>query len=525
MASALPATLHTVLLDRSRPRPVLLEPGAPLRREADRLRRAGGSAEAALLSGIDAALDNEAYDAVPHFRAWLAAKDAPSRLALVKDGDAGDYSVWLVTPVSPGLDTAGKGRFITDLIHNPLPVAFAAAAAVAWGLCLLDAGRAAEAVEYLTRVHRVRPHSLVHTARDAASLVASGQEVPDSMAFFVGRESTYYRDRFCEKPFTDFEISPNGDVHICCPAYLPSPVGNARHDRLDDILNSRRARRIRESILQGTFKYCDPARCKLIRSNVLPKRDAVVDPELRDVMATGRTTVTHARDVRLSFDPTCNLSCPSCRTELIVAKGNQLDFVMRATDKIALPLLRQARSVLMNGYGDVFASRSCRRILGTVNRRDFPNLRLDFITNGVLFTEREWNKFPNIHDMVGSVRVSIDAATEETYRSVRRGGDFGKLQRNLEFLAGLRRTGVLDQFMLSFVYQSENMEEMIPFVEWGHALGCDFVVLEPLMDWKTYPNAEFVERAVHLPDNPLNARFREIVTDPRFQHPMVSLGQ
>lgn len=520
-ASAAP--LRTVVLDTATQKPLLLEHGPAVRGKAEAFRRAGFASEAHLLSGIACGLAGEAYDAVGHFRAWLDEDRVASRLALVKDEESSDYAVWLVTPAPPGLDTAGKGRFIADLVRNPVPVDLSAAAAVAWGIMLLTAGRAAEAVAYLTRVRRARPHYVVDSAEAAASLAASGEPVPAFLDFYVGKEPRYFLDKFCAKPFTDFEISPDGSVHICCPAYLPTPVGNVRTERADEILNADRAQRIRRSILDGSFKYCNPSRCKLIKEQRLTRRDAIADPDMREIVAAGRTVVAAARDVRLSYDPTCNLSCPSCRVEPIVAKGAALDFVMRTTDDVVLPLLRRARTVLMNGYGDVFASRSCRRILGAIDRGDFPDLTVDIITNGVLFTEREWNKLPKLHDRVRHVRVSIDAATEATYRSVRRGGDFAKLKRNLAFLARLRRSGVIRRLSLSYVYQQENLDEMIPFAEWARALGCDGVIFEPIMDWQTYPDDEYRARAVHHPDHPLHARFRTIASDPRLRAPFVEL--
>ena len=33
-------------------------------------------------------------------------------------------------------------------------------------------------------------------------------------------------DFFCPHPFESFEFRPNGDVHTCCPAWLPVPIGN-----------------------------------------------------------------------------------------------------------------------------------------------------------------------------------------------------------------------------------------------------------------------------------------------------------
>lgn len=221
--------------------------------------------------------------------------------------------------------------------------------------------------------------------------------------------------------------------------------------------------------------------------------------------------VAAPRHVRLSYDSTCNLFCPSCRQEKIALKGAAFNEAMRITNEIALPVLRRAHTVMMNGYGDIFSSRVCRHLLRIIRPAEYPNLKFAFITNGVLLTEEEWNKFPNIHGMVRSIRVSIDAATKPVYDAVRLGGDFAKLSRNLEFIAGLRRRGIIAEFTISMVVQRDNFREMVDFWQWGKRLSCDFVIYERLGDWLVSKHRAYKDRAVHLPEHPLNGEYRAAV--------------
>ncbi len=364
---------------------------------------------------------------------------------------------------------------------------------------------------------------LIDSALEAINLRLNGKQVPAYLNFFIGEENTYFTNRFCPKPFTHFEITPSGDVYICCPAHLPKPVGNVKFMSHMEILNAPQARKIRESILDGSFKYCDPSKCIVIRTGGLVRKDRVGDENLKKYVDGGEDEIDLVHDLHLSFDPTCNLSCPSCRKKKIVARGTAAEFVERVTVEIVLPLLAGAKTVTMNGYGDVFTSRSCRRILEAVNREDYPELYMDILTNGVLFTRKEWAKYPNIHDMLRQVRVSIDAASEETYKVLRRGGDFSRLRRNLEFLLELRRQEVFPFFDIAFVYQKENLHEMVAFAEWGGEMNCDRVFFEPLLDWKTYDYDSYRERAVHLPENPLHGTFLEIIRDPVMKRDYIRL--
>jgi len=307
----------------------------------------------------------------------------------------------------------------------------------------------------------------------------------------------FFKDKFCNHPFDDFEIRSDGEVFVCCPSYLPHSIGNIfKVDSIDELKQSQNLTDIQNSIVKQDFRYCSWMKCNKIRDNL----DAVPDS----------IPVKYApKDFRLSYDPTCNLWCPSCRKEKIVATGELRDRFMDLTDNIVLPMLKEAETCMMNGYGDIFASRACRKILKDVNPVEFPNLKFNFITNGVLLTESEWNKFPNISGMVKSIRVSLDAAKKDTYDIVRLGGDWDVLTENLKFLSKLRLSGEIENFMISMVIQKENYLEMELFAELGAQLNCDTVIYEPIINWNSYDVDDFDARAVHYSSHPEHKKFKD----------------
>ncbi len=396
---------------------------------------------------------------------------------------------------------------------------------VSLAIDLIKNGRLDEAVGMLNETKRTQTNYLIDGALDVIERRKAGLEIPPSLNFFMGKENAYFKDKFCPRPFTDFEITPTGDIYTCCSRLLPKPTGNVHESGYLELLNSSHAKRIRRSILDGIFKYCDPTKCPTILDAGLRKNNEIDDPYFRSIIDAGTSEIDHVENLRLSYDPTCNLSCPSCRRGKIVAKGETADFVGRVTEDTVLPLLPKVKSLMMNGYGDIFTSMACRKILQSLNRRDHPDLKLDFLTNGVLFTREEWEKFPNIHGMVNQVRVSVDAATESTYNILRRGGDFEKLRDNLKFLSELRQQRGIDLFAIAFVIQKGNLDEMIAFAEWGIEMKCDHIYLEPLMDWGTYGYDGYLERAVHLPENPLYGKYLEIIRHPIFKKDFIYMNK
>ncbi len=215
----------------------------------------------------------------------------------------------------------------------------------------------------------------------------------------------------------------------------------------------------------------------------------------------------------MSQDQSCNLSCPSCRTKLILARKNEQDRLNEIFEAVILPLLRDARQVKITGSGDPFASGHYRHVLKRLSRREFPQLRVQLQTNGVLLDRRAWQEL-GLDGLVESVWVSIDAARPETYAIVRRGGSFGKLLQNFEFLGALRRQGHIRHLRLDFVVQALNFREMPEAVDIARAFGFDRIHFQMIRNWGTFTVAEFDRHFIGSPDHPDYGEFLEVLRHP-----------
>jgi sulfatase maturation enzyme AslB (radical SAM superfamily) len=151
-----------------------------------------------------------------------------------------------------------------------------------------------------------------------------------------------------------------------------------------------------------------------------------------------------------------------------------------------------------------------------INDKSCPDLGLDIISNGTLFTEAEWNKFPGIHNKVGSIRISIDAASKETFEKLRRLGKYESFVDNMRFLRKLRVAGVIPQLTFSFTYQLENFREMAAFVSFCEEMHADFTIFERLQNI-AFTHENYRKKAVHYSDHPLYAEFIEVIKNPIFR--------
>ena len=150
-------------------------------------------------------------------------------------------------------------------------------------------------------------------------------------------------EHFCSRPFEDFQLVAD-KAYLCCPTWLPVPIGDYRRETPEAIWNSATAQELRRSILDGDFRYCSKLHCALLVNRSLPKRSEVTDPLHRRIMAERLTVLPwRPKRVLLSHDRSCNLSCPSCRHEIVVAKKNEVDRLNRLFETTIAPLAARRR--------------------------------------------------------------------------------------------------------------------------------------------------------------------------------------
>jgi MoaA/NifB/PqqE/SkfB family radical SAM enzyme len=290
------------------------------------------------------------------------------------------------------------------------------------------------------------------------------------------------------------------------------PIGNVFRESLADIWNGPNARRIRESIHDGSFRFC--GECPFLQgapSGPVMDRSAVSNERHLAWMNTGTTEVAEVDDLNLAYDRTCNISCPSCRKSVIVEKGPTLRYLAAVQSRtLAGEALAKIRWLWITGSGDPFASKTYRDLLRSIDPARYPNLSVRLHTNGLLFDEDAWLGLGAARNIVRTVCISIDAATKETYEVNRRGGNFDTLQERLAFVAELRRRGPVRRLEFFFVVQANNFREMPAFAELAREFGADAVLFTPLRNWGTFDDREYAERAVHRPEHAEHAEYRRV---------------
>lgn len=370
------------------------------------------------------------------------------------------------------------------------------------------------------------------------------------------------KGRFCPRPFevlvsgqstrwnetTNLTEQVMGSTYLCdCAAWLPFVAGNVvEADSPDAVWNTDQAQEIRRSVLDGDFSYCSRTLCPAIVNDSLPRSEEITSPRLRRIIERRETALDDGPTlIALGHDSSCNLACPSCRVGIVMADKRQNERLDRARDRVILPLLRGRQVGLhLTAWGDPFASRHYRSILEVLGEPEFEGVKLYLLTNGLLLTPNVWIAMPHLPEKIVELRVSVDAATKETYEDVRRPGRWEVLRENLTVIGEMSRAGKFVQtssarsmqsisnelfldarnpisFALGFVVQSANFREMPAFVKLTEEVGADAVMFQRYYSFGHEGAAVFSAKDVAAPAHPEYEQLQAILRDPVMQNPRV----
>lgn len=196
----------------------------------------------------------------------------------------------------------------------------------------------------------------------------------------------------------------------------------------------------------------------------------------------------------VELDPTavCDLACPGCISEDVIAVGNSF-----SADRL-MELGREfidcgVKAVILIGGGEPLAHRRAGDLIQLLGSND---VHVGITTNGSFI-----NRYlPQIAGHAKWTRVSMDAATEETYSRLRptKGGATNKFRRVVENMRALARvkTGKLGY---SFLIQTpadgpgiqSNIHEIYDAAWLAKDIGCDYFEVKP-----TYQFREGVDHAL-----------------------------
>jgi molybdenum cofactor biosynthesis enzyme MoaA len=351
--------------------------------------------------------------------------------------------------------------------------------------------------------------------------------------------SEYLKDRYCSKFFSFLEITDDGSCWLCCPAWLPHKIGNILINNFDDIWNGTQAQEIRSQAFNGNWNKCVHHICPKIVQNELPQltdvsNDIFLSNKAKTAIIDRSATVNDLPTIiNFSEDRSCNLRCPSCRIEKILYKKGTDEYNKRKdiNDKIfkiffSSPTDRYFE-INVTGSGDPFASVIYREMLENIDGSQFPNLKVNLNTNGVMFTPKNWYKLDKLHENLHNCRISLDAGTKHTYETkTRLGGNWNVLMNNCKFLNERAKEFKNFKIHFDFVVQQSNYKEMKQYVQLilDNFDAASSIHFSKVIDWNTWSEDEYNKNAIWKKDHLEHKEFLKVLEDDIFNNKTVWLG-
>lgn len=144
--------------------------------------------------------------------------------------------------------------------------------------------------------------------------------------------------------------------------------------------------------------------------------------------------------------------------------------------------MKHTDKVCLIGSGDPFASKHTRNFIKMITD-EYPNIKFDLHTNGLLLNERMLTEL-NIIDKLSYIQISIHASTKETYDKIVLGGGWETLIKNLEFVSNLKKQNKVENIFLFFVVSKVNLGDAKEFVNLSKRYSAECFFWN-LRDWGT----------------------------------------
>ncbi len=172
----------------------------------------------------------------------------------------------------------------------------------------------------------------------------------------------------------------------------------------------------------------------------------------------------------LSIETTdfCNLNCIMCppqnerKAGITKSRGN-LDYntFKSIVDSIVINNI-SIKDVLLHWLGEPFLNPSFFIFLNYIVKSSHHFGRIRFDTN-LNTTKEKLDRLLSISNSKVFMSISMDAASERTYKKIRVGGDFNLLINNIKYILNKRKEGPLLGFQ--FIVMPENYKETQDFID------------------------------------------------------------
>lgn len=242
---------------------------------------------------------------------------------------------------------------------------------------------------------------------------------------YLRRESFYCRALAGE---SNYNICINSDLTVSCNCQDYSGqghLGDLRTETLAQIFNGSTARRFRAMLAHRRFPTDQCPTC--------PER-CTTPVKCADRHCT--TFRVPSRGIMVENTALCNLRCPMCKREQLLATRSSNSLSLRDVEKVAAVLKENGiESVYYFNLGEPFLPADIHDQVKTIRAAN-PEIRIITSTNGLLLGTDE--KLAAAMEM-DYIFISLDGVDREMVNRYQVGSDFDRVYENMTRLAALKK--------------------------------------------------------------------------------------
>ncbi len=317
--------------------------------------------------------------------------------------------------------------------------------------------------------------------------------------------------KICKRGYETVQICRDDGTVRPCGWVTIRDIGNLCESTMEEIMHGEGAEAFRQSLMDGSFRYCDPDACPLLANGTI---------EAAEVEYEG--VPDYPKVLYLAYDHHCNYSCTCCRNHDYVPFGVTSSKKYDKIEEEIGKFINKVEQISANGLGELFATPRIMDVLANWKPEcEHPSVILE--SNGSLFTEENWKKIENLGQYEVRVFITVMSFEDAAYKLLS-GVNFDttKLVENLHFIKSLRKKGIINYFEIATVFQERNFRTLPEFTRRClEEFEVDSVRLRPFFQLGAEPpEIEWfydIRNAYH----PYFKEFEEIMKDPIFDNPKV----
>lgn len=283
----------------------------------------------------------------------------------------------------------------------------------------------------------------------------------------------------CALPFDRIKIDSDGKFQSCC--YQTGYYGNILNpgsNIVDDFKNLK-LRKVKNDVLNGKLhKICDNIECPIRYESRDRREETTISKYPKQIEIALPSTWCNIGGLKPTPDTAC-IMCPRSSVGYMSQEYHKVNITDKIIEYIK-PAIPHIDYLSVLGIAEPFYKGIIFDMLDKLEFKKYKdNIFFWTFCNGTLFGEKNQDKFLTYMKKC-NFGFSVDAATPETYKKIRRLNYFDTIERNLTtWFKKVKDSEVQDY---SFIYNNINMlnvHEMSDMVRFAKKVGAYRLQLNP----------------------------------------------